>query len=545
MIAMDPKLPELPLEFYKVIVEHMTEGLWVGDKDHHTRYVNPTFERLFGYKKEDWVQKHSFDYFDEKNAEIIQIANRQRKKGEAGHYEVEVLAKDGTPIPVLMSGAPTPDGGTVGIMTDLRQLKETEERYHQLVETMNEGVWVGDVKTATLYANPAFLQMLGCRLSDIIGKKVSTFFANTEEMLKPRAASKKGEKGAHYEAILLGCNDQPIPVLVHSVPFIKGSLMTVTDLRSIKRLERSEREFQTFTQYSADAMVSLNEGGVIRAWNVGAERMFGWTVEEIIGKSDTVLIPQEKLETGETEYLFNEANLKGFVRNHETTRLHKNGSPIYVSLTYTALRDKNHRCLGYSAVYRDITLQKRWEKDLQQRFDKMQEAYVEMGKLRRHLDYFIELLDLGIISSPPADIARFIVHAMLMFTRADAVILRLFDPQKHSLVLAATAGSATEWQTKGAIPLKNSLGEQVFITQKPFKILDVTQEPLYLTPGFARKNNLRSLLLIPLMVRDEKIGTISVYISADKSLDVLDHEFIPHFAKQAALVLKLAETFQH
>lgn len=534
------KVPELPPEFYKVIVEHMSEGLWVGDKDHNTRYINPTFERIFGYTKQEWSRMHSYDFFDKKNREMIERENARRIKGKASKYEISVCAKDGRNIPVLMSGAPLPDGGTVGIMTDLRKLKETEEQYHRLVESMNEGVWVGNAQHHTMYANPAFLEMAGYTLDEVLGKDGDMFLApELLHTLKGQNVRHGKYEQSHYETIFVSKEGTRIPVMVHAVPFIDGNLATITDLRSLKRLEKSEREFQALAKYSIDAMVSLDEHDVVRAWNVGAERMFGWTAEEIIGKPITPLIPKEKIEVGELGYLLNEANAKGFVRNHETVRLHKNGKPINVSLTYTAIQDTHDRHIGYSAVYRDITMQKQWERDLQARFDKMQDAYMEMGKLRRYVDYLVDLLDLGTGVWEGSNIYQFIVNAMMMFSKADAVILRRYEKAKEKLVLVANTGTAKDWHTKGAISVNGSLAEQAFLTKKPIKVIDVTQEPRYRTPGLARKNNLRSLLLIPMIVREEKIGTISVYISTENRIDVLDHEFIPLFARQAAIVLKL------
>lgn len=531
---------ELPLEFYKVIVEHMTEGLWVGDTAHHTLYVNPAFERLFGYDASEWKGSHSFDYFDESNQRIIQQQNLQRRSGKSGQYEVEVLSKTGEPIPVLMSGAPTPDGGTVGIMMDMRPLKESEERYQNLVEAMNEGVWVGDKQNRTLYANPAFLSILGYRLDEIRQKEFSQFLAPDAAFSLSVTKRKKNLKGSHEETTLLSSSGERIPTILHVSPFAKGYLMTVTDLRSLRSLEHQARELQTVAQYSLDAMVSLDVNHVIRAWNVGAERMFGWDAKEMIGKPFSTLFPLKKLETDELSYLAQEAEKRGFLRNHETLALHKNGALIQVALTYTALKDDANKLLGYSAVYRDITMQKQWERDLQRRFDKMQEAYMEMGKLRRYMDYLGELTELCVKGAPQADLQTFAVHAILMFTKADAVVLRLVNPAEQLLELAATAGSLKDWDTKGSPPLKNSLAEQAFAQKKALKFLDITQEPQYRSAGLARKNNLRSLLLVPLQVGDHNLGTLSIYISTDKSLDVLDHEFIPLFARQIAMALKLS-----
>ncbi len=422
--AIDKSKNKVPLSFFKVAVEHMVEGLWVGDKDNKTSYVNPAFEKIFGYTEADWQGKHSYDYFDEKNREVIKKQNEGRKKGQSSRYEVEVLTKNGESIPVLMSGAPTPNGGTVGIMTDLRFLKH---------------------------------------------------------------------------------------------------------------LEKSEQEFKNFAKFSVDAMVCMDTEGRIQEWNVGAARMFGWKAKEVVEKNIRVLSASK--EKDEYEQLMKEATEKGFVRNHETLRVHKNSSPIEVSLTLTALTDKNGELWGYSAVYRDITTQKQWEKDLQDRYQKLHEAYVEMGKMRRYMDYLEDTLELAVDKPATTNIPRYITTAVLMFSWADAVVLRRYDEKKQQLVLQATAGSTLEWETKGNIPYKGSLGEQCLKKKQALKILDVTHDGLYKTPGFARKNNLRSLLLLPLYVQEKKIGTLSVYISPEKNMDILDHEFLPIFAKQASLIL--------
>jgi PAS domain S-box-containing protein len=305
----------------------------------------------------------------------------------------------------------------------------------------------------------------------------------------------------------------------------------------LKKLVRQSREFLALAKYSADAMISFDKHRVIRAWNVGAERMFGWTQEEVIGQAIDFLMPADAQHVEEGEYLHTEACEKGFVRNHETIRLHKNGTPIQVSLTFTVIKDRKGKPSGYSSVYRDITMQKRWEKELQDRFERLHDAYLEMGKMRRYVDYVVDLLDLGIGINPGANIPQFIASAILMFAQPDAVVLRVYDEKKDCLTLASAAGGLIDWNSKGSIAVTGSLAESAFQTRRPLKVMDITQEPLYSSPGFARKNDLRSLLLIPLLVNQKLIGTISVYISSQKSLDVLDHEFIPIFAKQAALVL--------
>ncbi|MDD5213854.1 MAG: PAS domain-containing sensor histidine kinase [Candidatus Gracilibacteria bacterium] len=129
------------LEMYKKIVEHMSESIWIGDKDERTVYANPNFCKLLGYSLEEMIGRESYDFRDEESSRTVANNNEIRKEGEASKYEGVLKAKDGTLIPVLCSGTPIPGGGTVGIMTDLREmksLKKVEEDLKQLNKVKDE-----------------------------------------------------------------------------------------------------------------------------------------------------------------------------------------------------------------------------------------------------------------------------------------------------------------------------------------------------------------------------------------------------------------------
>lgn len=108
---------------------------------------------------------------------------------------------------------------------------------------------------------------------------------------------------------------------------------------------------------SDDAIVSKNLDGIITSWNKGAERIFGWRAEEIIGRSVLNLIPPE-LHYQEVDII---ARLKRHERidHFETTRARKDGTPITVSLTISPIKNAQGQLVGASKVARDITEQRR------------------------------------------------------------------------------------------------------------------------------------------------------------------------------------------
>src|SRR6185503_6497002 len=97
--------------------------------------------------------------------------------------------------------------------------------------------------------------------------------------------------------------------------------------------------------------------GIVTSWNHGAERLFGYSAAEIIGKSITVIIPQERL--SEEKEIIARVVRGERVDHFETVRQRKDGRFVDISLTVSPVRDNEGRIIGASKVARDITEQKR------------------------------------------------------------------------------------------------------------------------------------------------------------------------------------------
>lgn len=117
-------------------------------------------------------------------------------------------------------------------------------------------------------------------------------------------------------------------------------------------------------ELSADAILTVSPEELITSWNHGAEAMFGYRADEVIGRSFLVLLPDEERRRGELEWIHATTLREGSIRDHETRRKRKDGSVVEVSLTRTAVRDQSGQLIGFTAVLRDITYRKRLEREL-------------------------------------------------------------------------------------------------------------------------------------------------------------------------------------
>jgi PAS domain S-box-containing protein len=109
--------------------------------------------------------------------------------------------------------------------------------------------------------------------------------------------------------------------------------------------------------HSDDAIISKTPQGIITSWNRGAEKIFGYTRNEVVGKHISILIPDDR--TGEETEIIGKVMLGELVDHYETERCRKDGSIISISLTVSPLKDSSGKIIGISKIARDITARKK------------------------------------------------------------------------------------------------------------------------------------------------------------------------------------------
>jgi PAS domain S-box-containing protein len=128
--------------------------------------------------------------------------------------------------------------------------------------------------------------------------------------------------------------------------------------------ENSAARLAAIVASSDDAIVSKDLNGRIMSWNAAAERMFGWTADEAIGKNITLIIPEDRL--AEEEFVLSQIR-QGFIVDHfETVRQRKDGSAIHISVTISPIHAPDGTVIGASKIARDITEQRRLRQEAEE-----------------------------------------------------------------------------------------------------------------------------------------------------------------------------------
>jgi len=157
---------------------------------------------------------------------------------------------------------------------------------------------------------------------------------------------------------------------------VDGAVLTLIDVTSLKAAEKKLAEMSEIVEHSDDAIMRITTDGVITTWNPGAEKLFGFTASEVMGKDVSLLIPEGLCDQAQDE-LYESVN-SGSVAHYESKRCCRNGRTIDVALTLSPIRNEDGQVVGASEIVRDITAQKLAEK--------------EVLAAVRHRDHFLAML---------------------------------------------------------------------------------------------------------------------------------------------------------
>jgi PAS domain S-box-containing protein len=148
----------------------------------------------------------------------------------------------------------------------------------------------------------------------------------------------------------------PTPLFDDSGALI-GAVNVLVDISEQKRALEMQERLAAIVESSDDAIVSKNIDSTITSWNRGAERLFGYSAEEVVGKSVTILIPPDQAD--EEPSILNRIRRGERIDHYETIRRRKDGSLVDVSLTISPVRDAQGKIVGASKIARDISDRKR------------------------------------------------------------------------------------------------------------------------------------------------------------------------------------------
>src|SRR5215470_7193724 len=144
------------------------------------------------------------------------------------------------------------------------------------------------------------------------------------------------------------------------------------DISERKEAEASSARLAAIIESSNDAIVSKDLNSIIVSWNAGAQRLFGYSAEEAIGRSITMLFPLDRVD--EEKQILTRIRAGERVEHFDTFRRRKDGTLVNVSVTISPVRDASGRIIGASKIARDITERKRAEEALRRSEKALKEA---------------------------------------------------------------------------------------------------------------------------------------------------------------------------
>jgi PAS domain S-box-containing protein len=246
------------------------------------------------------------------------------------------------------------------------QMEESEKRFRAIVETTPECVKLVAADGTLLHMNSVGLSMVQADTSEtVVGKCVYDLIApaDRERYREFNERICRGER-ASTEFDIVGLKGQRRHMETHAAPLqtTDGScvqLAVTLDITERKAAEQAQRRLAAIVESSDDAIIGQDLSGIVLSWNPGAERIFGYSANEMIGRPITLIIPQDLKE--EDQRILEVIGLGERFEHFETVRLTNNGERIDVSLTVSPVRDDVGRVIGAAKTARDITQQKKTE----------------------------------------------------------------------------------------------------------------------------------------------------------------------------------------
>lgn len=251
---------------------------------------------------------------------------------------------------------------------ELVERRRAEAEARAVLEATLDAVITIDERGRILEFNRAAESVFGHRRADVLGKQIAdvvippSLRADHVRGMKRYLETGEGQvigKRIELSALRADGREFPVELAISRVPMDGPAVFTgfIRDLSDRKHAERQLRELAAIVESSRDAILSRTVDGVVTSWNAAAERMYGYSAEEIVGRSIMMLAPPERRQ--ELDAINERLGRGEIVEPFETVRVRKDGTLIEVESSISPIIDESGRVVGASAISRDISERKR------------------------------------------------------------------------------------------------------------------------------------------------------------------------------------------
>jgi len=377
-------------EKYRNLVESMSDGLVIYDENNLSTYANDRFCRMLGYSKDEIMERPAIDFLDDANRKALEKQIRKRRKGKREPYELDWIRKDGQKIATIVSPSPIFDvedryAGAFAVVTDISEHKDIQKKLEESVSLLSatfdataDGILVVDREGKIVSFNKRFVEMW--RIPDsiietgeddqalafvlnqlknpeIFLKKVKALYSQPDEKSFDVLDFEDGRTFERYS--------RPQRIEGKSVGRV-WSFRNVTDRKQAEEaLRESQKKYRTVLDSNPDPVVVYDMEGKVVYFNRTFARVFGWSLEEQIGKKIDNFVPEPNWP--ETRIMINRVTTLGeSFSGLETRRYTKEGNVLDISISGSCYRDQEGNIAASVINLRDITEQKKLESKLQQ-----------------------------------------------------------------------------------------------------------------------------------------------------------------------------------
>ncbi|MES2284671.1 MAG: PAS domain S-box protein [Bacteroidota bacterium] len=348
------------------IVKYTDDAIISKSMDGIITYWNAGAEKIFGYKAEEVIGKSINILAPEKTDEHKYILEKYNKGEKIEHYETQRIKKDGSKIDVSLTISPIFDDkkmliGFSNIARDITKRSLYSQYVRGLIEASLDPLVIISTDGKITDVNEASIKVTGVPREKLIGTDFSTYF--TDPAKAQESYKQVFEKGfaTDYPLTIKHINGKLTDVLFNLSIYKdnQGNVIgVVAAARDITERKKAESKFQGLLESAPDAIVIVNNTGIIQLVNSQTEKLFGYTREEIIGKEIEILIPSsyKDVDPAHRKMFFDNPKARQMGRGLNLFGQHNDGRefPVEISLNPFETEDG----LLVSVAIRDVTEQK-------------------------------------------------------------------------------------------------------------------------------------------------------------------------------------------